>query len=151
MRRPMFLAATAAGAAAAAVLWGCKMPTCVATETPYAYGVDLAATAGPRSGLPVAHFDVVQNFVTHAPIGCDGAPTQDVGAVTLSITSTAPVAQYFLYSVQGLNAVGPVWAYEDTVKSIAPGQTLTVQRIAVSPLKLTFGARVLLKDVTPLP
>jgi hypothetical protein len=147
MRRRMFPAA----AAAFVVSWGCKMPTCVATTTPYTYSVDMAATAGPRSGLPVAHFDVVQNFVAHAPLGCDGAPTQDVGAVTLSIRSTAPVAQTFLYSVQGLNEIGPVWAYEDTVKAIAPGQTLTVNRIAVTPLKLTFGARVLLKDVLPLP
>jgi hypothetical protein len=131
---------------------GCESPMCTRTSTIYTATVSAVATAGPRIGQPVARFDLTQDFLSHTPVGCLGAPTADVGVVDMTITSTATVSQRVEYAVQGLNALSvPVWSYEGVIPVLAAGQTVTVSRVAVSATKLESGARVVLKEVLPVP
>jgi hypothetical protein len=131
---------------------GCEAPKCTRVSTIYTTSVNAIAEAGPRSGLPVARFDLSQNFLTHTPVGCIGAPTQDVGAVELSVTSTAPVTQWVDYAIRGVNSQEtPVWSFEDTLVALAPGQTIPIGQVAVTTTRVDLGARVVLKTVLPLP
>jgi len=148
MRGPFILAA----GAVFVLSLSCEAPNCTRISTIYTTSVNAVADAGPRAGLPVARFDLSQNFLTHEPLGCVGAPSQDVGAVDLTVTSTATVTQRVDYAIQGLNSVNnPVWSFEDTLVAIAPGQTVTVGRVAVTPTRVDLGARVVFKEVLPEP
>ena len=148
MREPFILAA----GVVLMLSLGCEAPKCTRVSTIYTTSVNAIADAGPRSGLPVARFDLSQDFLTHTPVGCIGAPTEDVGVVDLTVTSTAPVTQWVDFAIRGVNSEAtPVWSFEDTLVALAPGQTVPIGRVAVTTTRVDLGARVVLKTVLPLP
>jgi hypothetical protein len=128
---------------------GCGGSECVVKNTQYEFSVSTVGYAGATEGLPVARFDLKQNFVSHEPYAaCAQGPLQDVGVVDLTITSLASTPLFIKYDVQGLNTSGtPVWSHADTLGLvIAPSQTISVGQIATTPQKLGTGnARVLLQ------
>jgi hypothetical protein len=122
---------------------------CVEKTTQYDFSVSTVGYAGATQGLPVARFDLKQNFVTHEPYAaCAQGPLVDVGVVDLTITSLASTPLFIKYDVQGLNSSGtPVWSHPDTIGVvIAPSQTISVGQIATTAQSLGTGsARVLLQ------
>jgi hypothetical protein len=136
-------------------LAGCGGSECVVKTTQYDFSVSTVGYSGATKDLPVARFDLKQNFISHEPYAaCAQGPLEDVGVVDLTITSLASTPLFIKYDVQGLNSSGtPVWSHADTVGVvIAPSQALAVGQIAVSPQKLGDGqARVLLQAAEIVP
>jgi hypothetical protein len=132
---------------------GCHGPECVVSTTQYTTSVSASGIVGPTQGLPVARFDLTQDFVTHTPYeACVEGPLQDVGVVSLKVTSTASATLAIEFDVQGLNADGtPVWFQRETIQRIAPGQTVDVGEVSTSPTHVDKGARVILTSVTVVP
>src|SRR6476661_491245 len=101
---------------------------------------------GETQGVAVARFDLAQDFVSHTPYAaCAQGPLQDVGNVSLTITSLVPKPVFIKYDVQGLDAPGiPVWSHADTIGfTLTPSQTLNVGQITTSAQQLgNGGARV---------
>jgi hypothetical protein len=135
------------------VIAGCKDPSCTTQSTKYATTVSTVGYTGPTTGLPVARFDVMQNYVSHTPYeACVTGPLQDVGTIDLTITSIAAWPVSFAYELQGVNADGnPMWFFRDSVARLAPGQTLSVGRVATSPVPVDLGARVIFTFVAQVP
>ena len=131
---------------------GCDGEKCITTTTQYVTTVSTVGYVGPTQGQPVARFDLTQDFISHTPYeACAQGPLQDVGAVHLSVTSTASTPLAIEYDVQGLNADGiPVWFQPGVIQRIDPNQTLDMGTISVSPTHVDLGARVVLKAVTVL-
>jgi hypothetical protein len=132
---------------------GCADEKCIVTTTQYATSVTTVGYVGPTLGQPVARFDLTQEFVSHEPYAaCAQGPLQDVGAVRLSVTSTASTPLAIEFDVQGLNADSiPVWSQPGQIQRIMPGQTVDVGQISVSPTHVDHGAKVILKSVAILP
>jgi hypothetical protein len=130
---------------------GCSDPTCVTATTTYAQSIDFVGNTVLTEGMPIARFDVTQNFVSHTPYkAC--LTLQDVGVVDLTVTSTASSPMFLVYDVQGLTAGGnPAWGYRDTIPRITPGQAITRNRITTTPTLLSLGARVIVTVVNPVP
>jgi hypothetical protein len=122
---------------------------CVEKTTQYNFSVSTVGYVGATLGLPVARFDLTQNFITHEPYeACAQGPLVDIGVVDLKITSLASTPLFIKYDVQGLNASGtPVWSHADTIGVvIAPSQSISVAHIASTAQPLGSGsARVLLQ------
>jgi hypothetical protein len=127
----------------------CKVETIHYTKSLNAVGY------GETEGVTVARFDLAQDFVSHTPYAaCAQGPLQDVGNVSLSITSLVPKPILLRYDVQGLNTSGiPVWSHPDTLGlTLNPNQTVQVGQIATSPMQLGVGgARVLLQTAQYVP
>jgi hypothetical protein len=132
---------------------GCGGEQCVTRTTQYKTSVNAVGNAGATQGLPVARFDLTQDFVSHTPYkACAQGPLQDVGTIQLTVTSTASTPLAIEFDVQGLNAEGTmVWFQPGKIQRIMPGETLAVGTISVSPTHVDAGARVILTSVTPLP
>jgi hypothetical protein len=132
---------------------GCADEKCTVTTTQYTTSVTTVGYVGPTLGKPVARFDLTQDFISHEPYAaCAQGPLQDVGAVRLSVTSTATAPLAIEYDVQGLNADSiPVWSQPGLIQRIMPGETVEVGQISVSPTHVDHGARVILKSVNILP
>ena len=128
---------------------------CKVADVQYTKSLNAVGFAGETQGVPVARFDLTQDFITHTPYAaCAQGPLQDVGNVTLTITSVAPKPIFIKYDVQGLDASGiPVWSHADTLgTTLAPNQTLSVGVITTSPQPLgSGGARVLLQAAEYVP
>ena len=128
----------------------CKVETIHYTKSMNAVGF-----GGETQGLTVARFDLTQDFVSHTPYeACAQGPLQDVGNVSLSITSLVPKPILLRYDVQGLNTSGiPVWSHPDTLGlTLNPNQTVQVGQIATSPVQLgQGGARVSLQTAQYVP
>ena len=133
----------------------CKDEQCVVQTTQYTASVTTTGYFGPTTGQPVARFDLTQDFITHTPYAaCAQGPLQDVGNVSLTITSLAPKPVFIKYDVQGLNTSGiPVWSHADTIGfTLAPSQTVSVGQIITSPQQLgDGGARVSLQAAEYVP
>jgi len=148
-RRPL---ATIAIVLAAACGGGseCKVETIQYTKSLNGNGF-----AGETQGVAVARFDLTQDFVTHTPYAaCGSGPLQDVGNVSLSVTSLVPKPIFLKYDVQGLNTGGlRVWGHADTLGVVLnPNQTLDVGQIMTTPQKLgEGGAKVLLQAAEYVP
>jgi hypothetical protein len=132
---------------------GCADAKCIVTTTQFTTSVTTVGYVGPTLGQPVARFDLTQDFVSHEPYAaCAQGPLQDVGAVRLSVTSTATAPLALDFEVQGLNADSiPVWSQPGTIQRIMPGETVEVGQISVSPTHVDHGAKVILKSVAILP
>jgi hypothetical protein len=131
---------------------GCRGDRCITTTTQYTTTVSTVGYVGPTQGQPVARFDLTQDFISHTPYeACAQGPLQDVGAVHLSVTSTASTPLAIEYDVQGLNADGiPVWFQPGAIQRIDPNQNLDMGTISVSPTHVDLGAKVVLTAVTVL-
>ncbi len=136
-------------------LAACGGSDCVEKTAQYDFSVSTVGYVGATLGLPVARFDLTQNFVTHEPYAaCAQGPLVDVGVVDLTITSLASAPVFIKYDVQGLNTSGnPVWSHADTIGIVvAPSQTISVGQIAVTAQPLNTGkARVLLQAAEIVP
>jgi hypothetical protein len=132
---------------------GCKDENCVTRTTQYATTVNTVGYSGPTAGLPVARFDVKQNYISHTPYeACITGPLEDVGTIDLTITSIAAWPVSFAYELQGVNEAGnPMWFYRDSVARLGMGQTLSVGRVATSPARVDLGARVIFTYVAQVP
>ena len=134
---------------------GCGGSECKVENVQYTKSVNAVGYTGATQGVAVARFDLAQDFITHTPYkACADGPLQDVGNVSLTITSVAPQPVFIKYDVQGLNTAGvPVWSHADTIGvTLAPNQTLTVGQIDTSPEPLDpGGARVLLQAANYVP
>jgi hypothetical protein len=127
----------------------CKVETIHYTKSLNAVGY------GETEGVTVARFDLTQDFVSHTPYAaCADGPLQDVGNVSLSITSLVPKPILLRYDVQGLSADGvPKWSHPDTLGvRLEPSQTISVGQIVTTPVQLGVGgARVLLQTAQYVP
>jgi len=134
-------------------LTACGDTKCVEKTTQYTTSVATVGYVGPTEGKPVARFDLTQDFVSHEPYAaCATGPLQDVGVVSLMVTSLAATPLAISYDVQGVNAQGILlWDREGVIQRIEPGQTLDVGEVSVSPTHVDVGAKVVLKSVTILP
>lgn len=129
-----------------AALAACPNSTepCVKSETPVVNSFSTALT----NGAPVAVFRLDQTVVSYQPAGCDASG----GPVMLTLTSSAPVALRFDYTIQGLNALGgPAWSFQGSIAKLAPGQTLVVGQVANTPVRVDVGARAFLANVFVVP
>jgi hypothetical protein len=128
---------------------------CKVESVEYTKSVDAVGYVGATQGVTVARFDLTQEFITHRPYSaCAQGPLEDVGNVSLTITSLAPAPVFIKYDVQGLNATGtPVWSHADTLGlTLAPNQTVSVGQISTSTQPLgAGGARVLLQAAQYVP
>ena len=145
--------ATALALLASLALVACSDEQCVVKTTQYTASVSTVGYVGPTEGKPVARFDLTQDFISHEPYAaCAEGPLQDVGVVTLKVTSLAATPLAIEYDVQGVNAEGTLmWSQAGVIQRINPGETLDVGEVSVSPTKVDAGARVILKSVTILP
>jgi hypothetical protein len=138
-----------------AFLAACGGSECKVENVEYAKSLNAVGYAGATQGVPVARFDLTQDFVTHTPYAaCAQGPLSDAGVVSLTITSLASTPVFIKYDVQGLNAGGnPVWSHADTIGvTLAPSQTLAVGAISTSTQALGGGgARVLLQAAEYVP
>jgi hypothetical protein len=144
-------------AVCAIVLVGCGGggSECKVETIHYTKSLNGVGFGGETQGVTVARFDLTQDFISHTPYAaCAQGPLQDVGNVSLTITSLVPKPILLRYDVQGLNASGlPVWSHPDTLGvTIAPNQTINVGQITTSPQQLGVGgARVSLQTAQYVP
>jgi hypothetical protein len=128
---------------------------CKVEDVKYTKSLNAVGFGGETQGVNVARFDLTQDFISHTPYtACAQGPLQDVGNVSLTITSLAPKPIFLKYDVQGLNTDGiPVWSHADTLGiTIAPSQTVSVGQIVTSPQQLgDGGARVSLQAAEYVP
>lgn len=128
---------------------------CKVQNIQYTKSLNAVGFTGATQGVSVARFDLTQDFISHTPYAaCAQGPLQDVGNVTLTITSLAPKPVFLKYDVQGLDAGGlPRWSHADTLgTTLAPNQTLSVGVITTTPIQLgDGGARVLLQAAEYVP
>jgi len=129
---------------------GCGGAECVTQTTQYAANVSTVGNFGPMNGLPIARFDMTQDFITHTPYeACAQGPLQDVGVVRLKVTSLANKALALKFDVQGLNPDGlPVWKQLLVIQRIGPSETLDLGEVIVTPTLLRNGATIVFSDVT---
>jgi hypothetical protein len=132
---------------------GCHAAECITQSTDYTNSVSTVGYVGPTLGKPVARFDLTQHFISHTPYAaCAQGPLQDVGVVELTITSLASTPLSIAYDVQGLNASGNMmWNYASKVVRIMPNETVSVGQVAVTPVRVDLGAKVVLTAVDPVP
>ena len=135
------------------VVAGCGEEPCVVQTTQYTASVNTVGYVGPTLGLPVARFDLTQDFVSHTPYeACREGPLQDVGVVRLTVTSLAATPLALEFDVQGLNKDSiPAWKQAGSIARIMPGETVDVGRVFVTPTRVNLGARIVLTAVTVLP
>jgi hypothetical protein len=128
---------------------------CKVADVQYTKSLNGVGFGGETQGVAVARFDLTQDFITHTPYSaCAQGPLQDVGNVSLTITSLVSKPVFIRYDVQGLNTSGvPVWSHPDTLGiTLTPSQTVSVGQITTSPQKLgEGGARVLLQTAEYVP
>jgi hypothetical protein len=121
----------------------------------YTKSLNGVSSGGETQGVTVARFDLTQDFVSHTPYAaCADGPLQDVGNVSLAITSLVSKPIVIKYDVQGLNADGiPKWSHPDTLGvRLEAGQTLSVGQIVTTPVQLGIGgARVSLQGADYVP
>ena len=121
----------------------------------YTKSLNGVSSGGETQGVTVARFDLTQDFISHTPYAaCAQGPLQDVGNVSLSITSLVPKPVLLRYDVQGLNTSGiPVWSHPDTLGlTLNPNQTVQLGVITTSPVQLgQGGARVSLQTAQYVP
>jgi hypothetical protein len=129
---------------------GCGGAECVTQTTQYTASVSTVGTFGPMNGLPIARFDMTQDFVTHTPYeACAQGPLQDVGIIRLKVTSLANNALALKFDVQGLNPDGlPVWKQALVIPRIGPSETLDLGEVIVTPTQLRNGATIVFSAVT---
>ena len=134
---------------------GCRGSECKVATVQYTKSLTAVGFGGATQGVNVARFDLTQDFVTHTPYeACAQGPLQDVGNVSLTITSLVSQPLFLKYDVQGLDETGiPVWSHPDTLGvTIAPNQTLAVGQIITTSRQLgNGGARVLLQAAEYVP
>jgi hypothetical protein len=128
---------------------------CKVQDVQYTKSLNAVGFGGETQGVTIARFDLTQDFITHTPYAaCAQGPLQDVGNISLTITSLAPKPVFIKYDVQGLNPSGiPVWSHADTLGvTLAPSQTISVGQIITSPQQLgEGGARVSLQAAEYVP
>jgi hypothetical protein len=128
---------------------------CKVQDVQYTKSLNAVGFGGETQGVTIARFDLTQDFITHTPYAaCAQGPLQDVGNISLTITSLAPKPVFIKYDVQGLNTSGiPVWSHADTLGvTLAPSQTISVGQIITSPQQLgEGGARVSLQAAEYVP
>jgi hypothetical protein len=128
---------------------------CKVQDIQYTKSLNGIGFGGETQGVAVARFDLTQDFISHTPYAaCAQGPLQDVGNVSLTVTSLAPKPLFLKYDVQGLDESGiPVWSHADTIGvTLAPSQTLSVGQIITSPQQLGVGgARVSLQAAEYVP
>jgi hypothetical protein len=128
---------------------------CKVEDIQYTKSLNAVGYTGAAQGVTLARFDLKQDFISHTPYAaCAQGPLQDVGNVSLTITSVAPQAFFIKYDVQGLDDTGiPVWSHADTLGTvIQPNQVITVGTITTSPQKLgEGGARISLQAAEYVP
>ena len=131
---------------------GCGSAECVTQTTQYSTTINTVGYFGPLTGLPVARFDLTQDFVSHTPYeACAQGPLQDVGVVRLKVTSVAAEPLALAFDVQGLNADSlPIWKQAVVIPRIAPNETLDLGPITVTATQLRLGAVIVLSGVTVL-
>jgi hypothetical protein len=132
---------------------GCSDEKCVTQTTQYKTSVNAVGLAGTTEGVPVARFDLTQDFISHTPYeACAQGPLQDVGIVRLTVTSTASTPLAIEYDVQGINADGVmVWFQPGLIQRITPGESVEVGTVGVTPTHVDQGARVILTSVKVVP
>jgi hypothetical protein len=125
----------------------CRVENLVFTQTVTGTG------SGALEGVPIARFEVTQNFLSHTPYSaCPTGPLTDVGVADLTVTSLYPSPITLVYDLQGLTSSQVMaWSYRDSLPNFTPGQQITRTRISVSPVKLEQGARVVLVKIQPTP
>jgi len=140
---------------AIALVIGCGGSECKVETVQYSKSLTATGFTGATQGVNVARFDLTQDFVTHTPYeACAQGPLQDVGNVSLKITSLVSQPIFLRYDVQGLDETGiPVWSHPDTLGvRIAANQTLSVGQIITTSRQLgNGGARVLLQTAEYVP
>lgn len=112
--------------------------------------VDLSNTFNTYTvtGAPVATFRLNQTHVSVSS-SCSGG---NGSAVTLSVSSIAPVPLKFDFQVQGVGATGlVVWNHAGSVPRLAPGQTLDLGQVARTPVRVDVGARAFLSNIVTVP
>ena len=131
----------------------CRDEQCVVQTTQYTASVNTVGYYGPTTGQPVARFDLTQDFVSHTPYSaCAQGPLQDVGVVTLRVTSLSSAPLALAFDVQGLNKEGiPVWMQPMVIARLDPNQTVDLGQVTVSPTRLDLGAKVVLTQADILP
>lgn len=133
----------------------CGGAECKVETVQYTKSLDAIGYTGATLGVKLARFDLSQDFITHTPYeACAQGPLQDVGVVSLKITSLVSTPVLLRYDVQGLNADSiPVWSHPDTLGVIIPPkQTVDVGQIFTSPQPLgQGGARLLLQTAQYAP
>jgi hypothetical protein len=132
---------------------GCGEEKCVVQTTQYTASITTVGYYGPTTGQPVARFDLTQDFISHTPYAaCAQGPLQDVGVVTLKVTSLSAVPLALKFDVQGLNKDSiPVWKQPMVLPRLDPGQTVDLGQVTVSPTHLDLGALVVLTQADVLP
>jgi hypothetical protein len=132
---------------------GCHGPECTVSTTQYTTSVSALGYNGPTQGVPVARFDLTQDFINHTPYeACAQGPLQDVGVVRATLTNISSVPLLLAFDLQGLNATGVmVWDHATTVGRIMPNETVDLGEVSVSPTHVDLGAKVVLTSVTVLP
>jgi hypothetical protein len=131
----------------------CKDEQCVVQTTQYTASITTVGYYGPTTGKPIARFDLTQDFVSHTPYrACAQGPLQDVGVVTLKVTSLATVPLALAFDVQGLNKDSiPVWKQPMVITRLDPSASVDLGQVTVSPTHLDLGAKVILTQADILP
>jgi hypothetical protein len=109
---------------------------------------------GTMLDVPVAKFELTQNFLSHTPYAaCTTGPLQDVGVVDLTVTNTYSAPLRITYDLQGLTAggTGGAWALIDTIPRLGPGESISKTKIAVTTTRLDSGARVVITSSQVVP
>lgn len=150
IRRPGTLRVVVLAAALSAA--ACKGDSCTVATQVFTTSVN-GTGFGPTEGVPIAKFDLTQDFVSHTPYAaCTTGPLQDVGVVRVTVTGTYTTPVAVKYELQGLNAAKtPVWSYIDSIPRLAPGDKITRTDIATSATTLDGGARVIFTAINPVP
>lgn len=135
------------------LLAGCGEEKCVVSTTQYTASVTTTGYFGPTTGQKVARFDLTQEFISHTPYrACAQGPLQDVGVVTLKVTSLSAVPLALAFDVQGLNKDSiPVWKQNMVIARLNPGETVDAGQVTVSPTHLDLGALIVLTQADILP
>ena len=131
----------------------CKDEQCVVQTTQYTASITTVGYYGPTTGKPVARFDLTQDFISHTPYrACAQGPLQDVGVVTLKVTSLSAVPLALAFDVQGLNKDSiPVWKQPMVITRLDPDATVDLGQVTVSPTHLDLGAKIILTQADVLP
>jgi hypothetical protein len=137
----------------AVVAMGCRGPECTVSTTQYSTSVSALGYNGPTQGVPVARFNLTQDFISHTPYAaCTEGPLQDVGVIRATVTNISSVPLLLTFDLQGLNASGiMVWDQVRTVERIMPNETVDLGDVSVSPTHVDLGAKVVFTAVTVLP
>ena len=123
------------------------------SATHYSTTVSGVGYVGPTQGVPVARFDLTQEFISHTPYAaCAQGPLQDVGLVRATVTNIYSTPLLLEFDLQGLNPDGNmVWDHVEKIARIMPNETVDLGEVGVTAVHLDAGAKVVFTAVTILP